>query len=69
MTEMDSKLPIFFPASLQSALASKGHDSRHNLILEDTGIYSFLLLPKGREKAWLRLVFITLNITVIGKTI
>lgn len=69
MTEMDSKLLIFFLPSLQSALTGKGHDSRHNLILEDSGIYSFLLLPKGRKKTWLRLVFITLNITVIGKTI
>ena len=67
--EMDSNFLIFFCPSLQFSLTSKGHALRHNLILEDTGIYSFLYLPTGRKKAWLRFVFIILNSTAIGKTI
>lgn len=69
MTEMDSNFLIFFCPSLQFILPSKGHDPRHNLILEDTSIYSFPHLPKGRKKAWRRFVFIILNSTAIGETI
>jgi hypothetical protein len=56
--EMDSNFLIFFCPSLQFALVHKGQEPRHNLILEDTSIYSFLCLPKGRKKAWFRFVFI-----------
>lgn len=68
--EMDSNFPIFFCPSLpRLSLPSKGHALRHCLVLEDSGIYSFLYLPKGRKEAWLRFVFIILNSTAIGKTI